>query len=669
MMRSMFRVALVVLALAGGESGCGPNNQPGTGGTGTGGASGAGGTGRAGSGGVGQGGASGNAMRDAGVPSPDAPCGLRTCASENASCGRIGDGCGGLIDCGSCPAGEICGGGGPSKCGSMPDAGPCVPRTCASAAANCGPVGDGCGNVLDCGRCTAPDTCGGNGMPSQCGRPCVGLCQQQVPCMTGTTTISGTVVAPTPMQYGPPDPLYGALVYVPNAPVEPFSAGISCDRCDAQASGAPLVSATTGPDGKFRLENAPVGANIPLVIQLGRWRRQVTLPMVTMCQDNPQPAELTRLPRKKSEGDIPQFAMVTGSVDALQCLLRKVGIDDSEFTAPTAAGRVHFYRANGSKAPAASGATPADTVLYNDPAELAKHDVVILACEGSEIAKPAAGRQNLVDYTSRGGRVFATHYSYSWLYQTMPFQSTGMWDADPMLNHLPTTGGALTCSVDTSFPKGMAFEAWLRIVGAESAPGQVAINVPRNDIDGVVAPAQRWLYSTMPQTVQHYTFNTPVGVMPDQQCGRVLFSDFHVTGGATSTSTFPAECTAAPLTPQEKVLEFMLFDVSSCIRPDVPPACMPRTCAQQMLECGGAGDGCGGLLDCGMCTPPDTCGGGGTPGRCGHTTSCMPRTCAQANANCGPVADGCGNVLDCGLCTPPDTCGGGGVPSRCGHIG
>jgi hypothetical protein len=37
--------------------------------------------------------------------------------------------------------------------------------------------------------------------------------------------------------------------------------------------------------------------------------------------------------------------------------------------------------------------------------------------------------------------------------------------------------------------------------------------------------------------------------------------------------------------------------------------------------------------------------------------------------NCGQVGDGCGNVLNCGTCTAPDTCGGGGVANVCGTGG
>src|SRR5207248_1279870 len=134
--------------------------------------------------------------------------------------------------------------------------------------------------------------------------------------------------------------------------------------------------------------------------------------------------------------------------------------------------------------------------------------------------------------------------------------------------------------------------------------------------------------------------------------------------------TFPSECQPnAPMTPQEKVLEFMLFDLASCVAPDrpPPPMCTPWTCQQLGYSCGPQGDGCGGLLQCGTCTPPQTCGGGGKPGVCG-APACTPRTCAQAGANCGIIGDGCGGTVDCGTCTPPQTCGGGGIANTCGII-
>ena len=56
----------------------------------------------------------------------------------------------------------------PFQC-STPDAGTCVPKTCNDLGFNCGANGDGCGNIIQCGSCTSPQVCGGGGKPGVCG--------------------------------------------------------------------------------------------------------------------------------------------------------------------------------------------------------------------------------------------------------------------------------------------------------------------------------------------------------------------------------------------------------------------------------------------------------------------------------------------------------------------
>ncbi len=662
------------------------------------------------------------------------PCTPKTCADLDASCGPQGDGCGGVIDCGTCAAPETCGGGGvPSRCGVF-DTGPgCIPRTCADQGFSCGPAADGCGGLLDCGTCEAPATCGGGGKPGVCGAPtckkttcekagatcgpigdgcggkiascgtctapdicggggvpsrcgggstdaatCVGLeCDKPKGAGGATTSISGVVRDPAGKV-----PLYGVQVYVPNTTPAPFVDGATCDRCADALSGSPIAYAVTDTEGRFTIEDVPAGANVPLVIQSGKWRRQITVPTVTPCVDNPiADANRTRLPRNKSEGDIPKIALTTGAADPLECLLRKIGIDDAEFTSSSGTGRVHLYAGSGgaSRFAGGGGNLASATTLWGSLASLKKYDVVLFACEGEQdlSTKPASARQALVDYTAIGGRVFATHWHNVWIQQgPAPWPSTATW------NFAEDLANTVVAEVDQTFPKGKALADWLVRVGASSTLGELSIRAGQHTVDAVNASsAIAWITAkdvkdqlgkNVPSAVQYYTFNTPIGAGADAQCGRVVFTDIHVSSSDSTAKAFPSGCTTTELSAQEKALEFMLFDLTSKICDDKapgppPPTCEPRTCQEASVECGPAADGCGKLLDCGDCEAPEICGGGGVPGKCGKPT-CKPRSCKDQGLECGPAGDGCGKTLDCGTCAPPDTCGGGGEPGKCGHV-
>ncbi|MGZ3423202.1 MAG: hypothetical protein ACXWUG_30845, partial [Polyangiales bacterium] len=71
---------------------------------------------------------------------------------------------------------------------------------------------------------------------------------------------------------------------------------------------------------------------------------------------------------------------------------------------------------------------------------------------------------------------------------------------------------------------------------------------------------------------------------------------------------------------------------------DAPGGCMAKTCAALGANCGPVADGCGGILDCGKCTAPEACGGGGKANVCGGGGGpCVPKTCADVGADCGPI--------------------------------
>jgi hypothetical protein len=95
--------------------------------------------------------------------------------------------------------------------------------------------------------------------------------------------------------------------------------------------------------------------------------------------------------------------------------------------------------------------------------------------------------------------------------------------------------------------------------------------------------AQSWLYGDLvldrgPIEIFLLTARTPVNAFEPQQCGRVIFNDFHAMSGAfdspdqsRSDIPFPNGCISGPLSPQEAAIEFQLFDLSLCIQGEVDP--------------------------------------------------------------------------------------------------
>jgi hypothetical protein len=405
------------------------------------------------------------------------------------------------------------------------------------------------------------------------GQSCTGLACQQTTCSgNATTSISGVVYAPNGT-----DPLPNVTVYIPNAPVEPFTSGVSCRAPGTPPSGSPLVSTTTAVDGSFTLDNVPVGSNIPLVIVRGKWRRQLVVPGTTACVNNPLPAGFAAMPQNQSQGDIPLIAIATGASDMAECVLLKMGISQSEFVAPGGTGRINLFGATG--AVAALHQTSYQTLLYNSSI-LNSYDLLMLPCQGEVELTQAQELANLINFANSGGRIYASHYSLQFMYQNPPFDSVADWTFTPLVPSVAGGGGIAT--VNTDFTAGQTLSTWLQEVGASTAPGQIALNDVSQDTTGLAQPTQPWL--SLDGSAMQFTFNTPIAPAGSgvNQCGRVLYDDYHVVNGQAEgilapppvTYLFPSECTAdlkTPMTPQEKLLEYMLFDLTGDLEPYLTP--------------------------------------------------------------------------------------------------
>lgn len=417
------------------------------------------------------------------------------------------------------------------------------------------------------------------------GAACVGLECAVPKCDFGSTTLAGKVYDPSGTL-----PLYNVTVFVPNAALPALEAGPTCQHC-GELGVASVTSTTTDATGSFVLENAPAGPQIPLTMQVGKWRRQVVVRNVLPCSIHDVDPELTRLPRNKKEGDLPRIAIAAGAADQMECLPRRMGIDDSEFTTSSGDGSIHLFTGHyddvGSEARVPitrfspqlndGAALPSADTLWESAEALAKYDMVLLSCEGNSFPqrKPAALRKGMYDYLASGGRVLASHWHHIWFSGGPPeLAGIGSWSdrRDPTDPNEP-----ITATINHSFLKGAAFAEWMVTVGASAAEGEMVVEFPRDNLQaGNPELTREWITvenprvpaGQDPKTVQYMSFTAPVGAPLAQACGRAAFTGLHVSDQSDTVEAqldFPLGCENRALSAQEKAIAFMLFELSSCI--------------------------------------------------------------------------------------------------------
>jgi hypothetical protein len=508
----------------------------------------------------------------------------------------------------------------------------CDPNECSSIASGGSDVDAAGLSITDAGVSILPNEA------SVGGGPCKGLWCQVAACDGGKkTSLSGTVYDPAGK-----NPLYNAFVYIPvdpTASLPAFTSGASCDTCAGAGTLSAIAVAQTGADGKFTLNNVPSGSNVPLVVQMGKWRRKVTLSSVNACVDNAVPKDSSRLPRNRFDGDgnaadIPKMAIASGDADPFECLLVKAGIDAAEIDLPSKGSRIDFYKLNGvDRSP---GGAPAGGTLTSSLTTLKKYDVVLLPCEGYENDSHNADAPNLVQYADAGGRIFTTHYGYAWLatpnskvaQNLTAFYGTANWKLDTWDFNDPMTG-----NVDQSFPKGAAFAQWLVNVGASSTLGKMTVNEPRHDAKSAInPPSQRWMYgnsasSSSADMLLSMTFNTPVAASAANQCGRVVFSDFHVSADAlvsgNGTCTSDNDC-----------------GVTAVCAPPVVGTCTDQTCTTKS-DCDLSGSTCSAPVK-GACTPA----------LCIDDNDCQKGKCVTGKCNCKKDLHCGSGTCNAGVCAP-----------------
>ncbi len=654
-------------------------------------------------------------------------CVPKTCADyklEDMDCGQQSDGCGGVIDCGTCTAPEFCGGGGPSKC-AVSGGGACVPKTCADYPGKCGPQPTGCGGVTeDCSSCTFPEICGGGGVPSVCGGGKVTSCTPLTTCPPNTC---GPIA----------DGCGGVLGCGGCTSPDVCGGGGVPNKCGGGNSCTPIPQATACagmncgymPDGCGGLYTCGVGSGAcPGGGVCGAYSPNVcgalTGPCKTTgdscrdgadccsgyCGSNLQCAATACIPDAPTPGACTSNAQccsglcsggVCKSINGGACRIAGDGCTSSsqccsnacvngkcsgEVSFCTQKGEVCFQNSqccsgncvktgtnqNGTcgetSSTAVGGCYVAGTVVTCTPGTPCTQSCCSRACG------PTGGRN---------GKTVCQNPSGCHPEGELCQVDSDCCGWDPSVQ--PNGGPPMICVKKTSTDEygrcgsgGGCVEPGgiCKVGGADSCstannccetlgqpPGQNCNSNPENCCRQDSLGIPRCLTRYVGDCSTPVPVGTPCAT-DAECCGNVCVPDVNdggklkcggacVANGGSCTTT--ADCCGGACMKQPGAV------AGTC----TIPTCTPSTCAEQGLECGKTGDGCGNVLDCGSCPMGTTCGGGGVANKCG-APACTKRTSCPAGMNCGDYPDGCGGSIHCGECPAGQTCGGGGSSNVCG---
>lgn len=389
------------------------------------------------------------------------------------------------------------------------------------------------------------------------------------------TSITGTVTTPNGE-----DPVPGAIVYVSRTMPAAFTPGVGCDACELPSD--VIAWAQTDITGAFSIPHAyDAGGMGYLVVQRGRFRRVTPLTFGRCMPATPTATQL-RLPGTRADGDIPRILVANNVLDDIGRVLTRIGITDFEMLdgcRPTTAltpTTAQSYNVTGTSCPLGS--------VLADATRLAQYNIVFVPCGalGFNYSYQVLGSAqnsriptNVATWMERGGRLYVSDTAYGLLERSFPeaisFATGNMDGRDPA--NVGAGGSSASPAVYAGHPQDDQLTVWLRGRNALAADGTVSLTgfiSPWVAIDSVPPATKNWISADV------QWFSGPMGsstrvTMPNKPltitanylgtsgrgCGRAVYTSYHVDTRSVTMG--------APLSPQERVLEWLLLELGACI--------------------------------------------------------------------------------------------------------
>jgi hypothetical protein len=379
------------------------------------------------------------------------------------------------------------------------------------------------------------------------------------------------------------DAIPGVRVYVAPAgqtfPAAPT--GVVCQHCAPSPSG--LAATISNLDGSFTLSGIGLdpGGTFTLVLESGGFRHVERNVTVGRCGQLALPAARTHL-AGASAGDDTVPRIVVAGYRTASAAGRTIDVNDRFTHVLDAIGITSYDTVDPDRAGTNGGRGPDLLQLLASPAQLGRYQILITPCGVLGVFDPSthltpAMITNLQAWLARGGRLYASDLAYPLIAHAHPggivFASGHPTRGEPAdLGVGLATGMALQATVDDP---GM--RAWLQQVGAMPAgattipvldlrdPWGAMDTLPSAELmpdsngsrSGTVWVSGDVSWHEGPSGPHHHPLTAQAdypGPSGDY-CGRVVFTSYHVQ---TDTS--------AMLSPQERVLEYLFFQLTTCIQ-------------------------------------------------------------------------------------------------------